>query len=103
MKALESKCVKLEDDCRGAVAARDQLRKHVLNLEADNARLEKERLQLVKELEQKKTIVQERDALEVRCSKMKSKLQSILAEDEVSTPAAAPTPVAAPASNPVGG
>ena len=52
---------------------------------------------------QKKTIVQERDALEVRCNKMKSKLQSILAEDEVTTPAAAPTPVAAPASNPVGG
>jgi peptidoglycan hydrolase CwlO-like protein len=103
IRALEAKSVKLEDDYRAVVAARDQLRKNLASLESDNVRLETARLQLVKELEQKKVIVLERDALEVRCNRLKTKIQSILSEDEAATPTATPAPVSAAPANPVGG
>src|ERR1700688_4428833 len=91
LRALESKCVKLEDDCRAASTARDQMRKHMNSLEAENVRLGKLRLALVAELDQKKAIAQERDQLRQvveartterdvllqRCARLKKGLQTI--------------------------
>jgi len=105
LRTLEAKCVKMEDDYRSVVSARDQLRKHMTSLEAENARLEKVRVLMVKELEQAKAIAQERDqlravvetrtserdVLQVRCARLKKGLQTILGEDDtMATSTAAP-------------
>ena len=56
IRALESKCSKLEDDYRAAAAARDQLRKKL-------AAVEEERAQLRKNLEAQLVVGRERDDL----------------------------------------
>ena len=56
VKALESKCAKMEDDCRALAAARDQLKKKL-------SAVEEERNQLRQEAEQKQTVARERDEL----------------------------------------
>ncbi len=112
IRTLEAKCVKLEDDYRGVVSTRDQMRKHLAGLEAENARLDQARQQLTAELQQTKAELQqakavqqecdqlrktvdsrttERDALQVRCERLKKGLQSLLGQDEPTVPAIAPT------------
>jgi outer membrane murein-binding lipoprotein Lpp len=56
LRELEAKTARLEDDCKTAVAARDQARKKV-NL------LEEQRAQLVLQVEQLERVVKERDEL----------------------------------------
>jgi hypothetical protein len=56
MRALEAKVTKLEEDFRGAVAARDQLRKKL-------ATTEDEKGQLAKQVDQLTQVVKERDEL----------------------------------------
>ncbi len=108
IRALEAKCVKMEDDYRGVVATRDQMRKHLASLEAENIRLDKLRQQLVREVEQAKSVLQERDqlrrtveartserdALHTRCERLKKGLQSLIGQDDAMVPAS-------PATSPV--
>lgn len=108
IRALEAKCVKLEDDYRGVVSTRDQMRKQMASLEAENIRLTKARQQMVRELDQAKTVQEEcdqlrksietrtseRDVLQVRCEKLKKGLQSLIGQDDAMGPApAASSPV----------
>lgn len=97
--SLESKCSKLEDDYRSVAGARDQARKQLAALEAERTRLQKD-------LAEKQTLIQERDALrqqivartserdtlQSRCDRLKKGLQSLLGQDDTQSPAsAAPT------------
>lgn len=56
IKALESKCGKLEDDYRAVAAARDQLRKRLAAVDEERARLEQE-------VEEGQSVSKERDEL----------------------------------------
>lgn len=56
VKALEARCLRLEDDCKQITAARDQVRKKL-------AEVEELRLKALQELELKQTVVKERDEL----------------------------------------
>jgi TolA-binding protein len=56
IKALESKCTKLEDDYRAVAATRDQLRKKLTAADEERARMEQE-------LEHQQAIIKERDEL----------------------------------------
>jgi hypothetical protein len=56
IKALESKCTKLEDDYRAVATARDQLRKKL-------AAADEERIKLEQELEQQTMAAKDRDEL----------------------------------------
>lgn len=56
LKALETKCTKLEDDYRAVAAARDQLRKKL-------AALDEERTKLEQQLEVQQAVAKERDEL----------------------------------------
>jgi len=112
IRSLEAKCVKIEDEYRGVVSTRDQMRKHLASLEAENIRLDKVRQQLVREVEQAKKVQEERDqlrrsmesrtserdALQLRCERLKKGLQSLIGQDDAMAPAPAPTsPVSATA------
>jgi chromosome segregation ATPase len=103
VRTLESKCAKLEEDYRGAVATRDQLRKEVGGLLEERAKLEQakarlevtrgklekdleaahavavERDQLRKDIESRTT---ERDTLQLRCDRLKKGLQNLLGQDD---------------------
>jgi septal ring factor EnvC (AmiA/AmiB activator) len=61
LRALEAKVTKLEDDFRGAVAARDQLRKKLTTTE-------EEKSQLAKQVDQLVLVAKERDELKVQLS-----------------------------------
>jgi chromosome segregation ATPase len=98
IKALESKCAKLEDDYKAASAARDQARKKISTLEEERARIDEQTVVMQKEIDAGKLAAKERaserDQLQARCEKMKKGLQTLLGEDDAaSTPAqpAAPT------------
>lgn len=56
LKALETKCTKLEDDYRAVAAARDQMRKKL-------AALDEERTKLEQQLEIQQAVAKERDEL----------------------------------------
>ncbi|HBI45324.1 MAG TPA: hypothetical protein DDY78_21100 [Planctomycetales bacterium] len=109
IKALETKCAKLEDDYKAAAAARDQARKKVSTLEEERAQIDEQTTAMQKEIEAGKLVVKERnslrqqmeartnerDMLQTRCEKMKKGLQSLLGQDDaLSTPARPATPVA---------
>ena len=59
LRALEAKVTKLEDDFRGAVAARDQLRKKLTTAEDEKS-------QLAKQVDQLVLVAKERDELKVQ-------------------------------------
>jgi chromosome segregation ATPase len=59
LRALEAKVTKLEEDFRGAVAARDQLRKKLTTAE-------EEKSQLAKQVDQLVLVAKERDELKVQ-------------------------------------
>ncbi len=99
IRSLEAKCVKLEDEYRGVVSTRDQLRKHIASLEEENVRLDRLRQQLNRDVAQARSVQQEcdqlrramesrtteRDALQARCERLKKGLQSLIGQDDAST------------------
>jgi chromosome segregation ATPase len=56
VKALESRCHKLEDECKQTAAARDQVKKKLVEVE-------EQRQKALKEVEQKRVLIKERDEL----------------------------------------
>jgi outer membrane protein TolC len=101
---LETKCSKLEDDYKAVAAARDLARKRVATLEEEHARLEEQRVQMQKELDEGKAIVKERDelrqemdlrtterdTLQGRCDRLKKGLQTLLGQDDALLPGSHP-------------
>jgi outer membrane murein-binding lipoprotein Lpp len=115
VRTLEAKCARLEDDYRNISAARDEARKQAASLEADNLHLETLRVEMLKEIEQKKVIVQERDLfkqnleqrtgerdlLQTRCDKLKKGLQGLIGQDDAMAAPGLTTPVSSvPAGEP---
>jgi len=100
IRALEAKCVKLEDDYRAVASERDKLRKQTASLETENVRLEKVRLQMQKEVDHLRLVMQERDQLrqvvetrtterdflQGRCEKLKKGLQALIGQDDAMLP-----------------
>jgi septal ring factor EnvC (AmiA/AmiB activator) len=89
MRALEAKVSKLEDDFRGAVAARDQLRKKLAVAEDEKSQLAKEVEQLAvvtkerDELKQQLTVrTVERDSLQNQFSEFRKGLKNLLGKAE---------------------
>jgi septal ring factor EnvC (AmiA/AmiB activator) len=76
IKALESKCCKLEDDYRAAASARDQLRKKL-------SAADEERVRLEQELEQQKMAAGERDELRQQLNARISERDTIQAQYDV--------------------
>ena len=118
IKALQAKCLKLEDDYKSAAAARDQARKRVATLEEERAAVDEQVAQLQKDVEAGKLVAKERDELrqqmdqrtgerdqlQTRCDKLKKGLQTLLGQDDAMVPARPATPVtAAPATTGSGG
>jgi septal ring factor EnvC (AmiA/AmiB activator) len=73
LKALESKCSKLEDDYRAVASARDQLRKRLAAVEEQRARLEQD-------LEQQQAVAKERDELRQQLSARTGERDAIQAQ-----------------------
>jgi hypothetical protein len=104
IRSLETKCTKLEDDYRSVAGARDQARKQVDALKAEQARLQKEladKQAVLKERDdlrqQVSTRTNERDNLQQRCDRMKKGLQNLLGQDDAMLPTS-PAPTAASSS-----
>jgi septal ring factor EnvC (AmiA/AmiB activator) len=100
LKSLEVKCGKLEEDYRAVASARDQLRKRVAAIEEDRARdhdaarmLAKERDDLKQQFEAR---TGERDALQVRCDRLRKGIESIIGQDNALAPAPSPPSTTAP-------
>jgi chromosome segregation ATPase len=90
IKALESKCTKLEDDYRAVASARDQLRKRL-------AAAEEERAHVQQELNVQQGVIKERDELKTQLAasqnqfeQFRKNLKSLLGQAET---AALPSPV----------
>lgn len=107
IKALETKCGKLEDDYKSAAAARDQARKRVSALEEEHTQMEEQQALMQKDIEAGKLVAKERDdlhqqmeartgerdMLQTRCDKLKKGLQSLLGQDDaLSSPTHPTTP-----------
>jgi chromosome segregation ATPase len=56
VKALEARCHKLEDECKQTAAARDQVKRKLVEVE-------EQRQKALKEVEQKRALLRERDEL----------------------------------------
>jgi uncharacterized coiled-coil DUF342 family protein len=79
IKALETKCGKLEEDYRSAATARDQARKRLASVEEERESLVKERDDLHKQVEQR---TGERDLMQTRCERMRKGLQNLIGQDD---------------------
>ncbi len=104
IKALQDKCVRLEDDFKSAATARDQARKQLTALQDEHDQMEEQLAALQKEVEAGKAVAKERDdlrqqldartgerdTLQTRCDKMKKGLQSLLGQDDALSPSAHP-------------
>jgi chromosome segregation ATPase len=95
MRALEAKVTKLEEDFRGAVAARDQLRKKLTATEDDKAQLAKQVDQLTLVAKERDELKQqlsartiERDALQNQFTEFRKGIKSLLGQAE--TPSTLP-------------
>ena len=98
IRALENKCVKLEDDYKAVAAARDGLRKRLTALEEEQTRLQqvcdehqpllKERENLIKEKEelvqQVNSRTMERNAVQSQLDSVRKGLQNLLGQATVS-------------------
>src|SRR5262245_3180106 len=94
IKALESKCTKLEDDYRAVASARDQLRKRLAAAEEERARVQQE-------LNVRQGVIKERDDLKVQLAasqgqfeQFRKNIKTLLGQAEsaaASGPAAQPT------------
>ena len=89
MRALEAKVTKLEEDFRGAVAARDQLRKKLTTAEDEKSQLAKQVDQLTMvvkerdELKQQLTVrTTERDSLQNQFTEFRKGLKNLLGQAE---------------------
>jgi septal ring factor EnvC (AmiA/AmiB activator) len=89
LRALEAKVTKLEDDFRGAVAARDQLRKKLSVAEEEKGQLAKQVEQLVlvakerDELKQQLSLrTSERDTLQTQFSEFRKGIKTLLGQAE---------------------
>ena len=110
IKALESKCSKLEDDYRAVAAARDQLRKKAAELEEQRGKLRQELDQLQnllkdrEELKQQLTLrTTERDALQGQFDQFRKGIRSLLGQAEAAVPSTPAQPVSAAVEAPVPG
>jgi hypothetical protein len=107
IRALEGKCARFEEDYRAVAAARDQARKRLAGLEEERARMRKE-LDLQRKVvaerdllaQQVRVRVSERDALQLRCDRLKKGLQNLLGQDDALLPAANPPAVSTAAAAP---
>ncbi len=106
MRALEAKVTKLEEDFRGAVASRDQLRKKLTTAEEEKSQLGKqvEQLTLVaKERDELKlqltTRTTERDSLQNQFNEFRKGIKTLLGQVEGSSS----VPVTLSAENASGG
>jgi hypothetical protein len=75
IRTLEGKCAKLEDDYKAVAGARDQARRRLAALEEQNARLQRD-------LVAHRAVLRQRDALQVRCERLKKGLQDLLGQDD---------------------
>lgn len=108
LRALEGKCVKLEEDYRAVAGARDQFRKRVAALEEERGKLQQElaaqnalRRERDELRRQVATRTSERDALQARCDRLKKGLQNLLGQDDAAAPASTP-PVTSAAGSTTG-
>jgi hypothetical protein len=100
IRALEGKCARFEEDYRAVAAARDQARKRLASAEEERARMQKE-LELHKKVaaerdelrQQVRVRAGERDALQLRCDRLKKGLQELLGQDDALLPGANPPAV----------
>jgi septal ring factor EnvC (AmiA/AmiB activator) len=95
IKALESKCGKLEDDYRAVAGARDQLRKKVAAIDEERAKLELELEQqqgVIKERDDLRQLLNvrtgERDTVQTQYDSFRKNIRSLLGQAEASTTAA---------------
>jgi chromosome segregation ATPase len=95
IKALESKCTKLEDDYRAVASARDQLRKRL-------AAVEEERAHVQQELNVRQGVMQERDDLKTQLTsaqgqfeQFRKSLKALLGQAETAALPATVQPAAA--------
>jgi len=93
IKALESKCTKLEDDYRSVASARDQLRKRLATADEERARVQQE-------LNVRQGVMKERDDLKVQLAaaqgqfeQFRKNIKTLLgqAESAAAGPAGPPT------------
>jgi septal ring factor EnvC (AmiA/AmiB activator) len=102
IRALEAKIAKLEDDFRGVVAVREQLRKQLTAVEEERAHLGKqveelqtvvkERDELRQQLANRTT---ERDSLQSQFDQFRKGIKTLLGQVETPGNSNTPTPVAA--------
>jgi uncharacterized coiled-coil DUF342 family protein len=104
IKALESKCTKLEDDYRAVASARDQLRKKLTTTEEERKQLQQElnaRLGVVKERDelqqQVATRTAERDALQAQFETFRKGIKNLLGQAEAVNTGATSQPSASTA------
>jgi chromosome segregation ATPase len=104
MRALEAKVTKLEDDFRGAVAARDQLRKKLTATEEDKAQLTKQVDQLTLVAKERDELKQqlsartiERDALQNQFTEFRKGIKNLLGQAE--TPSTLPVTLSVEAAS----
>lgn len=96
IKSLQEKNSKLEDDCKSALMARDQVRKELAALQDQQAQMQEQLAELQKDVEAAKAVAKERDdlrqqvdartgerdLLQTRCEKLKKGLQTLLGQDD---------------------
>jgi peptidoglycan hydrolase CwlO-like protein len=110
---LEKKCATLEKDYRALAAARDEATKKAAALEEESKELKKQlgaqKAQVQKEQEAQQLLAKERDdlrrqteartnerdALQVRCDRLKKGLQNLIGQDEAYLAAPPQTPPSA--------
>jgi chromosome segregation ATPase len=95
IKALESKCSKLEDDYRAVASARDQLRKKLASAEEERGRTQQElnkRQGIIKERDELKqhlaTRTTERDSAVAQFEHFRKSIKTLLGQAEASVTAA---------------
>jgi chromosome segregation ATPase len=100
IKALESKCTKLEDDYRAVASARDQLRKRLATAEEERARVQQE-------LNVREGVMKERDELKAQLAasqgqfeQFRKSLKTLLGQAETAALPATVQPAAATVDNP---
>ncbi|HEV8062803.1 MAG TPA: hypothetical protein VGP68_23190 [Gemmataceae bacterium] len=100
MRALEAKVTKLEEDFRGAVASRDQLRKKLTTAEEEKSQLGKQIEQLIlvakerDELKLQLTVrTTERDSLQNQFNEFRKGIKTLLGQ--VEGPSSAPVTLSA--------
>jgi hypothetical protein len=78
IKALESKCTKLEDDYRAVASARDQLRKKLVATEEERARLQQELIARQGVIKERDELKQQLAAAQTQFEQFRQNLKSLL-------------------------